>query len=240
MSSWYILTKTRCQEKLKSPRGAVGEFCDFKHFTLLRVWDCYLIPGITIKILWREHASEGAVWKKLSLWKQKRRKDKVQRGNPLFKCQAVGAILSPALISSFLRPSGLDSSPSSLPPGLLCVCASGPDWTLARLRLTFTILGLDKWHILVLHHRKGSRMHVGQKVKPDTNVNSNCLQFVSHVIWALWLHSTILSVQVPVSLFLCLQVSFRFLFIYSISTFAFILCTKPVCHGTVIMKWTSS
>lgn len=41
------------------------------------------------------------------LMKTERRKDKVQRGNPLFKCQAVGAILSPAPVSSFLHPSGL-------------------------------------------------------------------------------------------------------------------------------------
>lgn len=86
-------------------------FCDHAkitkiHFTLLTVWDYKLIPA-TIKRQWREHASEGAVWKKALLMKTEWRKDKVQRGNPLFKCQAVGAILSPALISSFLRPSGL-------------------------------------------------------------------------------------------------------------------------------------
>lgn len=102
----YFCVQTETQRwKLKSPRGVVGELWDFKHFTLPRVLECKPIPGITIKrertCIWRSCV------KKALLMKTEWRKDKVQRGNPLFKCQAVGAILSPALISSFLLPSWL-------------------------------------------------------------------------------------------------------------------------------------
>lgn len=109
--------------KLKSPRGVIGELWDFKHFTLPRVLECKLIPGITIKgerrtCIWRSRV------KKALLMKTEWRKDKVQRGNPLFKCQAVGAILSPALISSFLLPSWLRF--------LTFVCPSWPFACLCR------------------------------------------------------------------------------------------------------------
>lgn len=123
-------------------------------------------------------------------------------------------------------PHGLDSSPWSLPPGLLRVCAGGPDWTLARLRLTFTILDLERWHILVLQPQEGEEA-CRRKGKAWHKCEFNSLwNLFSHMIWALWLHSTSWSVQVPASLFLCLQVSFRFVHHYSISTVALILLHK--------------
>lgn len=138
----------------------------------------------------------------------------------------------------FCGPQGLGSSPSSLPPGLLRVCAGGPDWTLARLRLTFTILGLERWHILVLHHRKGSRTHVGEKVhKCEFNPSEICFHtwfglcgFTAQV-WAFKSQPTCFCVcrfpsgSCSIILLLLLPLSF---------------CTKPVCHGTGFMKWTSS
>lgn len=69
------------------------------------------------------------MWSSLSLCKQKeRREDEVQRGNPLFKCQAVRAILSlPFLFPLFCTSQGSDSPPSSLLRCLLCVSACGRD-----------------------------------------------------------------------------------------------------------------
>lgn len=100
-----VIRLKRNDESLNHREVSLESFCDFKHFTLPRVLECKLIPGITIKgertCIWRSRV------KKALLMKTEWRKDKVQRGNPLFKCQAVGAILSPALISSFLLPSWL-------------------------------------------------------------------------------------------------------------------------------------
>lgn len=86
------------------------------------------------------------MWKGLSFWKQKeRREDEVQGGNPLFKSQAVGAILSPALISSSLRPSGLgfltSVSPSS-PRACFCSLARLNTCQVASDRPPFL-----RWHI---------------------------------------------------------------------------------------------
>lgn len=61
--------------------------------------------------------------KSLSLCKQsERREDKVQRGNPLFKCQAVRAILSlPLSFPLFSTSHGSDSCCPSLPSNASCV-----------------------------------------------------------------------------------------------------------------------
>lgn len=91
----------------------------------------------------------------------------VQRGNPLFKCQAVHAILSLLLLFPlFCTSQSSDSPPSPLLCCLLCVCACGCDRARASLRLTLTILV-----VLSLCHqsgptgenKRGRRMHVGVK-----------------------------------------------------------------------------
>lgn len=162
--SFYELDIVLCshrnkQEKLLSPRGVVGEYGDFKHFTLVRVWDCWS-PGITMNH-WREHVSEGAVWKKLSLWKQSWGKTRYRKEILCLNAKLWVPFSPLPWFPLFCTPQSLDSSPSSLPPALLHVCAGGPDWRLARL--LFPILGLERWHIPVLHRGKGSTHGEKQK-----------------------------------------------------------------------------
>lgn len=70
------------------------------------------------------------MWSSLSFCKQKeRREDKTQRGNPLLKCQAVSAILSPQFLFPLSCTSyGSDSAPSYLLHCLQCVPACERDY----------------------------------------------------------------------------------------------------------------
>lgn len=84
------------------------------------------------------------------------------------------------LFPLFCAPQGSDSSPSSLPPRLLRVCACWRDWTHARLHLTFPILD-------ILHHP-----HQGafwRKKSFDPNVTLICWKFEFACYLILWSHS---------------------------------------------------
>ncbi len=122
------------------------------------------------------------MWSSLSLCKQKeRREDEVQRGNPLFKCQAVRAILSLLLLFPlFCTSQGSDSPPSSLPRCLLCVRACGRDcvgvhvpaggshsWSRSCVWKDDTgpLLSLCQQNQPTGEKRNERRMHVGVKKK---------------------------------------------------------------------------
>lgn len=69
------------------------------------------------------------------------------------------------LFPLFCAPQGSDSSPSSLPPRLLRVCACWRDWTHARLHLTFPILD-------ILHHpHQGAFWRKRKKFWPKCDFN---------------------------------------------------------------------
>lgn len=109
-----------------------------------------------------------AMWSSPYLCKQReRREDEVQRGNPLFKCQAVRAILSLlVLFPLFSVSNGSHSAPWSLLRCLSCVRACGRACANARRPR-------ERWHgpLLSLCHqnlptgekKNESRMHAGVK-----------------------------------------------------------------------------
>ena len=123
----------------------------------------------------------------LSLCKQKeRREDEVQRGNPLFKCQAVRAILSLLLLFPlFCTSQGSDSPPSSLLRCLLCVRACGRDcggvhvpacgshswsWSCFRKDDTDMLLSLCHRNEPTGEKKNERRMQVGVKRKMPVTV----------------------------------------------------------------------
>lgn len=196
----------------------------FVILSILLYLECKPIPGITIKrertCIWRSCV------KKALLMKTEWRKDKVQRGNPLFKCQAVGAILSPALISSFL-----------LPSWLRFLTFVSPSWPFACL-CRWVWLNTCQVATDIHHPWFGEVVHAcvtpqeGKDARwRKSKVWRKCEFNPSDICFHTWFGlcdfpSTTLSVQVPASLFLGLQVSLRFLHRYSISTFSLILLHK--------------
>lgn len=132
------------------------------------------------------HSNRGkgygrVMWSDLSLCKQKeQREDKVQRGYPLFKCQAVLVVLSLLFLFPLFCPSqGSDSPPSPLLRCLLlCVRACGRDyvgvhvpargahswsWSCVRERWHGPVLFLRHQNLPTGEKKNERRMQAGMK-----------------------------------------------------------------------------
>lgn len=121
----------------------------------------------------------------LSLCKQsERREDKVQRGNPLFKCQAVRAILSlPLSFPLFGTSQGSDSRRPSLPSDASCV--------FGHVGVTVHVpacasLSPRRWSCVLGRRHESTSVSRASRAKPGRrSTSAGCLLLSKEAVWSL-------------------------------------------------------